>query len=283
MKKYNIENAQVIKDLEQIGKEIRGNKEWIVDSLFSHSGSEKASYAPLEEELYERRLEVIEICGKAFSDNGSSYLVEEWAKKLGKYGVSKGASLTDLLPVTKVYRKILWEFIEDFSKKRKVASDTVFKSSLILNDFLDEAAYAFTAAFIEDHEEKIKASHDFIKELSAPVVPISKGIAVLPLIGHLDEDRSAVLMDTVVRDAMSHKLELIFIDLSGVLVMDTFVASRLSDLMKTLKILGVSPILSGLRPETAQTIVSLGIEIKHFKIVSNLRQALIDYGVCKDI
>ncbi|PYZ94654.1 hypothetical protein CR194_03750 [Salipaludibacillus keqinensis] len=279
-------NPRIVEELYLVGEELLRNKEWMVRSITSvmnESSQENSHHELTDDELFQIRTEFIDFVASVFMDTPRTHSIEEWANKLGLYAISHGGNLPEILPVVKQYRKIMWEVIEEWGNKNEMLNETIFKASLVLNNVIDDATTAFSAAFIEHHEKKIKETNDFIKEMSAPVVPISKGIAVLPLIGHLDEERSMILMETTVNEIIDHKLDHIFIDLSGVSVIDTYVASRLSDLMKTLKILGVTPILSGLRPEMAQTIVSLGIDLTSFKIVSSLKQALIDFGVCKEI
>ncbi|MGJ9383998.1 STAS domain-containing protein [Salipaludibacillus sp. CF4.18] len=286
MRNYNITNPAVLDELEKISVEINAKREEIVHSI-ALLANEKENYdvhgIVTDEELFNIRLEFVDLAVKTFYGVESKLLLEEWANKLGEYAIVRGATLPAILPVTNQYRRVIWELIEKMSEENGLLPETIFKSSLILNGIVDRAANTFSVAFVKHHEKKINETNDFIKEMSAPIVPISKGIAVLPLVGHLDEERSAVLMDTTVNQIVDHQLDVIFIDLSGVSVIDTYVARRLSDVMKLLKILGITPILSGLRPEMSQTIVSLGIDLKAFKVVSNLKQALIDYGVCKDI
>ncbi|WP_280768054.1 STAS domain-containing protein [Salipaludibacillus daqingensis] len=283
MIKYYIKDIKVVEELAEIGEAISRQRESIVNQLISHSSENMAenSHALVtDEELFAIRLEFVDMASNLFIHLEPKQSIDEWANKLGVHAISKGGTLANIMPMTKYYREVLWSFIENWTKDKKITNDTIFKASLMLNEIIDKATYSFSVAFIQHHEKKIKETNDFIKEMSAPIVPISSGIGVLPLIGHLDEERSMVLMDTTINEVIAYKLTLIFIDLSGVSVIDTYVASRLSDLMKTLKILGVTPVLSGLRPEMAQTIVSLGIDLSSFKIVSNLRQALMDYGVC---
>ncbi|WP_100407006.1 STAS domain-containing protein [Bacillus solitudinis] len=282
MRKYEIEDPIVINELAQIGEAISNNKNKIVTAIsdLTRDDNEKSRPQGLvtNDEIFKIRHEFVEMCANVFRGIRGEMSIEEWANALASYAISKGVSLPGILPITKHYRKVLWGTIEDWTEGKEVLSKTIFTASFILNDLLDEAITVFSIAFNTYQEKKINEKNACINEISAPIVPITKDIAILPLIGILIEERANVLMDTTIKQVVNYKLDLIFIDLSGVSIIDTFVASRLLDFMNTLKILGVTPVLSGLRPEMSQTIVSLGINLNSYKVVSNLRQALSDYG-----
>jgi rsbT co-antagonist protein RsbR len=88
-------------------------------------------------------------------------------------------------------------------------------------------------------------------------------------------------MDTALEKCMEFQVERLFIDLSGVPVIDTMVAHNLFQVINSLKLLGVEVTLSGMRPELAQTVVSLGISFDGISIAGSLHQELEDYGFAK--
>ncbi|WP_050183842.1 STAS domain-containing protein [Domibacillus robiginosus] len=125
-------------------------------------------------------------------------------------------------------------------------------------------------------KESIENAKRAFLELSVPVVPFAKGVAVLPLIENIDTERAGLLMEEVLQKASEKNLSHLLFDLSGVLVVDTMVAEQILKIEKALGLLDVETILIGIRPEVAQTMINLEIDIGQLKIKSNLKQALKD-------
>jgi rsbT co-antagonist protein RsbR len=113
-------------------------------------------------------------------------------------------------------------------------------------------------------------------ELSVPVVPLAKEIAVLPLIGNIDTERANYLMEETLKSANRLQLQRLIVDLSGVYIIDTMVADQIFKVIDSLRFLGVETILTGIRPEVAQTIVSIGIDFSSLTIKSSLQKAIED-------
>jgi rsbT co-antagonist protein RsbR len=110
-------------------------------------------------------------------------------------------------------------------------------------------------------------------ELSIPVVPLMKGTGILPLIGNIDTERAKLLMEETMNQTVKLQLEHLIIDISGVMFVDTMVADQLFKVIDALSLLGVSAILTGIRPEVAQTMVALGLNLDNINVKGNLHQA----------
>ena len=100
-----------------------------------------------------------------------------------------------------------------------------------------------------------------VRDLASPVVPVLDGIVVMPLIGVIDSDRAALLIETLLRAIEHHRARAAILDVTGVPIIDAQVARTLLDTAQAVKLLGAQTILVGLRPELAQTIVSLGLDL----------------------
>jgi rsbT co-antagonist protein RsbR len=113
-------------------------------------------------------------------------------------------------------------------------------------------------------------------ELSIPIIRVKEDIGVLPLIGDLDTRRAQELMNKALREGTKFNLSYFIIDLSGVPIIDTMVADQIFKVIDALMLTGIKSILTGIRPEIAQTIVHLGIDLnqKGITIFSSLHQAL---------
>jgi rsbT co-antagonist protein RsbR len=123
-------------------------------------------------------------------------------------------------------------------------------------------------------ESRLLAQQELINQLSSPVIAIDNNAALLPLVGEIDTNRSRFILEKTLLQCSSKGITVLFIDLSGVLMIDTMVAQQLIQLFDALDLIGVKTVLSGLRPEIAQTSVQLGLSFHKVKIVSTLAQAL---------
>jgi len=99
-----------------------------------------------------------------------------------------------------------------------------------------------------------------VRELSSPVVPVLQGILVMPLIGAIDSERADLLLTSLLSAIEKHRATYVIIDVTGVPLIDTHVAKVLLQAAHAATLLGTRPILVGLRPELAQTIVGLGVD-----------------------
>ena len=104
--------------------------------------------------------------------------------------------------------------------------------------------------------------------------PLLKGVAVLPLIGDIDTERANIIMEKTLKSASKLQLEKLILDLSGIHIVDTVVANQIFKVVDALGIIGVETIITGVRPEVAQIVVSQGIDFSSLNTKANLHQAM---------
>ncbi|WP_245858802.1 GAF domain-containing protein [Chryseomicrobium excrementi] len=117
-----------------------------------------------------------------------------------------------------------------------------------------------------------------IQNLSVPIVPLTERIAILPVIGNMTRRRVEQLVEVALVRSQELNLDYLFVDLSGITEMDQSAADSLMKITNLLNLLGVKPVLTGLRPETVLQTNQLGIELKHVMIEANLERALSKIG-----
>jgi len=110
-------------------------------------------------------------------------------------------------------------------------------------------------------EEVIVRQQQEIAELSTPVVKLWDGILALPLIGTLDSARTQVVMENLLQSIVDYAAEIAIIDITGVPTVDTLTAQHLLKTVQAARLMGADCIISGIRPQIAQTIVHLGVEL----------------------
>ena len=126
---------------------------------------------------------------------------------------------------------------------------------------LDKLGLYTTEVFQKSREEVIARQQQEMLELSTPVVKLWDGILALPLIGTLDSARTQVVMENLLQRIVDTGAEIAIIDITGVPTVDTLVAQHLLKTVAAARLMGADCIISGIRPQIAQTIVHLGVDL----------------------
>ncbi|KAA6451463.1 STAS domain-containing protein [Bacillus swezeyi] len=182
----------------------------------------------------------------------------------------------------KMFRSLLMDEIEAFSNGHEpgCSKRNILAWNRRLHLIIDEIVEQFIAEYDQTTTSQLKAQKEMIHELSAPVFPISTHIGVLPLIGEIDTHRARVIIESALGQCAELRLSHLFIDISGVPLVDTMVAYQLFKVVDSTKLLGIETIISGIGPEIAQTVVKLGIDFSHIKTEQSLAKALCNKGFC---
>ncbi|MCA1042013.1 STAS domain-containing protein [Bacillus infantis] len=124
-------------------------------------------------------------------------------------------------------------------------------------------------------EETFNSQEETMRELSAPFIPLLEHIAVMPLVGEMTEQRSASFMENLLEGITKNQTDLIFFDISAVPIVDTYSAQVIIDVTKAAGLLGADCMIVGVRPEIAQTMIGLGINLSTIRTFSSLHNGLI--------
>ncbi|MFC7371721.1 STAS domain-containing protein [Fictibacillus iocasae] len=249
-----------------------------IDELRMNNGE---THHQVTEEVIALRSELFHFFGEALhsDESSSSDKFKEWGIKSGELAVKYDLPLDQALESTRYYRVVLWEFIKKQAENLRLDAAGVIKLASIIDPLLDQTVHSFSVAYVEYNNHILSLAREAIEELSVPVVRLTSSLAILPLVGTIDTYRSKLIMDTALQKCMEYQVERLFIDLSGVPVIDTMVAHNLFQVINSLKLLGVEVTLSGMRPELSQTVVSLGISFDGLSIVGSLYQELEKFGI----
>lgn len=140
-----------------------------------------------------------------------------------------------------------------------------------LMDYLCVTAFE---TFIKGREEVILRQTDEIAEISTPVIRVWDGILALPIIGTLDSSRTQVVMENLLQEIVASGSTIAILDISGVAAVDSLVAQHLIKTVAATRLMGAECIISGIRPEIAQTVVHLGIDLSNIVTKATLASAL---------
>lgn len=194
------------------------------------------------------------------------------AKDEGHLNTPLSEILEEFFATEKQYLELIKEFAETHQDKISLAefSDLNYKVTSTINDIVLEFSRQNTLA----SEQRLNAQQELITEMSAPVIRLADTIGLLPLIGEINTHRAQVIFEKALEQSARNKIQTLFIDLSGVPIIDTMVAHQIFQLIKGLKLIGVTTALSGISPNIAQTSVQLGLDFSDIKVFNTLTQAI---------
>lgn len=150
----------------------------------------------------------------------------------------------------------------------------LYVQSLKIGKVVDSFGVSTFEAFIKGREEVILRQTDEITQISTPVIRVWDGILALPIIGTLDSARTQVVMESLLQEIVQSGSSIAILDISGVPAVDSLVAQHLIKTVSATRLMGAECIISGIRPEIAQTVVHLGIDLSGVITKSTLASAL---------
>lgn len=172
-------------------------------------------------------------------------------------------------------KEILMPFLKEAS------GDDVDKFNayaLILTTVVDELVIQMFDYYIENREAIIMRQVKEIEEISTPVIQVWDGILALPIIGSMDSTRAQKTMESLLESIVKSESDMAILDISGVPTVDSLTAQHLIKTVSAARLMGATCIISGIRPETAQTIVHLGIDLNDIVTKGSMASAL-KYGI----
>ncbi|MEI1422083.1 STAS domain-containing protein [Bacillus cabrialesii] len=206
--------------------------------------------------------------------------LNRWSLQCARDRAVHEVTVTESVGQFNAFRQIMFEWIQKFSEAspQEISIRDIYEWSRILNQTIDEIIEVFTEEYHQVTMIQLNAQKEMINELSAPIMPISDGIGILPLVGEIDTYRARTILESVLQQCSALKLSYLFLDISGVPIVDTMVAYQIFKVIDSTKLLGIETIISGIRPEIAQTVVKLGLDFSNVKTEQSLAKALANRG-----
>lgn len=165
-----------------------------------------------------------------------------------------------------------------FSRLRRQLSDqpaALAEETWASSALLDKLGLFTTEVFQKSREEIIARQQQELMELSTPVVQLWQNVLALPLIGTLDSARTQVVMESLLQKIVDTGSSIAIIDITGVPTVDTLVAQHLLKTVAAARLMGADCIISGIRPQIAQTIVHLGVDLSEVTTKATLADAFV--------
>ncbi|WP_175991458.1 STAS domain-containing protein [Bacillus sp. Marseille-Q1617] len=204
--------------------------------------------------------------------------IKQWANEVARDRVLTNTPLSEIIHQFKLFRQIYWNKIDGFTQTDPsgISPAQLLEWSNQFNFAFDSVIEEFVITYTDFHQATVAAQKEVIMELSSPVIKLTHSTAVLPLIGNIDTHRAKSLIESSLEQCQKKGIECLVIDISGVAIVDTMVANQIFLLVSALDLIGVKSIITGMRPEVAQTATQLGLDFSKIAIYSNLERAIED-------
>ncbi len=200
--------------------------------------------------------------------SGTLEALQTYARDLSERIIPRGVETHEVIGIVLLLRDVLARSL--FAKYQH--------DFALLNRILDayepaanRIANTVAVSFVQERERTIRQQQEAIRELSTPVLQVRDRLLILPIIGVIDPQRARQLTEQLLRGIRTNRAKLVVIDITGVAAMDSNVANHLVQTVEASRLLGASVIVTGLSPEIAQTLVTIGVDLSKMNTVGDLQ------------
>lgn len=246
------------------------------------SGSHYSPDSPPEvlNKIKEQNSNYVKIIAKCLllSQEESKELIYNWTRETAAHRSKSNTTLDEVVRNSGVFRRVYWTYVEKFVEESNVNIQLkeVFEWERKINFALDYVLETFTSTFLSILMNRLQAQSTLIKELSTPVISLTSEVGLLPIIGDIDTTRARTILESTLQQSADAHLSMLIIDLSGVVLVDTMVAQQIFHLIDALNLLGVKSVITGIRPEVAQTAIHLGLDFSNIHTENSLERIIAD-------
>jgi rsbT co-antagonist protein RsbR len=201
-------------------------------------------------------------------ETGSVEALQAYARNLSERIIPRGVDTPEVLGIVLLLRDVLARSLFE-----KYQADFA-----LLNRVLDayepaanRIATTVAVGFVQERERVIRQQQEAIRELSTPVLQVRERLLILPIIGVVDSERARQLTEQLLRGVRSNRAKVVVMDITGVPSVDATVANHLVQTVEAARLLGATVIVTGLSPEIAQTLVTIGVDLTKMNTVGDLQ------------
>ncbi|CDQ21500.1 rsbT co-antagonist protein RsbR [Halobacillus karajensis] len=239
-------------------------KMWL-EEVNAHKKNDYTS--TISDEMFEStNREFVNVIFSSIEKQGLSSDLDNFSERL----INLGWPLSYLTDGMQIFRRVVTDYI--LKQSDKIDSDYFSKVLRQVDGWVDPIINRLVNEYSGSWEHIVSLQRVALQELSAPLIPVMENITIMPLIGTIDTERAKLIMENLLDGVIKHNAEVVLIDITGVPVVDTMVAHHIIQAAEAVRLVGSRCILVGIRPEIAQTIVNLGIDLGKFPTKSSLRK-----------
>ena len=289
-KKENSANGQMEDLRQELVAHFKGLRETLRMWWVSAMETKELSLGITKEEMEIESGNIYDTCVECLETGGFSQ-AEKYAIRIAQRGVLQGMGagqvLNGMLTLRDIYSRSL------FNRYQK-NQDLLSKALDIYEPVANQILSIVSMAFIDEREKTVKKQQEAILELSTPILKLRDSLLILPIIGILDSVRTRQLTEQLLNAIRAHRARGVVIDITGVPAVDSKVANHLLQTVEASRLMGAEVIITGISPEIAQTIVTIGVDLSAVKTKSDLQSGVeamdlmlgykvIDTGLKQDI
>ncbi|MDN5865447.1 MAG: STAS domain-containing protein [Gammaproteobacteria bacterium] len=218
--------------------------------------------------------EVLEECGAMYDnylaavETGSSKSLDSYAHELSERTVTRGVGTHEVVGTVLLLRDVLAKSLyAEYGQNQ----DNLTRVLGAYGPAASRIATMVAVGFVREHEHIIRQQQEAMRKLSTPVLTIHERLLILPIIGILDPQRARQLTEQLLEAIRSNRAKVVVMDLTGVATMDAPVANNLVQTVGAARLLGAEVIITGVSPELARTLVTIGVDLEKLATVGDLR------------
>jgi rsbT co-antagonist protein RsbR len=247
--------------------------EWAAEQARRQSRRDQVHEAELKKTSAEFLAALAEAISHGSMDtrSGAFGRVRDMLTELSASRAAHGYSPTETAMFVFSLKKPLFARLRKEAADSQALGDEMWAATVLLDDL----GLFTTEMYQKSREGVIQSQQRELLELSTPVVELWEGVLALPLIGTLDSGRTQVVMESLLEKIVQSGAALAIIDITGVPTVDTLVAQHLMKTVAAARLMGADCIISGIRPQIAQTIVHLGVDLSQVTTKASLADAFV--------
>jgi rsbT co-antagonist protein RsbR len=250
--------------LTELVAHLRNNRTQLRQEWARRIGEARLLTALTQEEIFSEATSVYDNYVEVL-ETGSVEALQDYARNLSERIIPRGVETEEVLGIVLLLRDVLArslfeKYPDDFNRVLDVYEPAA-----------NRIANTVAINFVTERERVIRQQQEAIRELSTPVLQVRERLLILPIIGVLDGQRARQLTEQLLRGIRTNRARVVVIDITGVPTIDSTVANHLVQTVDASRLMGASVIITGLSPEIAQTLVTLGVDLSKVNAVGDLQ------------
>lgn len=253
--------------LRELVAHLRQNRTQLREEWVARISETRLLTAMTKEEIFAEATSVYDSYVEALETETFEAL-QAYARNLSERIIPRGVETHEVVGIVLLLRDVLArslfaKYQADFEKLNRILDAYEPAANRIAN--------TVAVGFVQERERVIRQQQEAIRELSTPVLQVRERLLILPIIGVIDPQRARQLTEQLLRGIRTNRAKVVVIDITGVAAMDVTVANHLVQTVEASRLLGATVIVTGLSPEIAQTLVTIGVDLGKMNTVGDLQ------------
>ncbi|HLK04620.1 MAG TPA: STAS domain-containing protein [Candidatus Acidoferrum sp.] len=253
--------------LRELVAHLRQNRTHLREEWLRRISETRLLTAMTKDEIFAEATSVYDSYVEAL-ETGTFEALQAYARNLSERIIPRGVETHEVIGIVLLLRDVLArslfaKYQADFEKLNRILDAYEPAANRIAN--------TVAVGFVQERERVIRQQQEAIRELSTPVLQVRERLLILPIIGVIDPQRARQLTEQLLRGIRTNRAKVVVIDITGVAAMDVTVANHLVQTVEASRLLGATVIVTGLSPEIAQTLVTIGVDLGKMNTVGDLQ------------